>query len=81
MSKVGAMFESQNPFAKLGLGSKKPITAIEVVETLIRKAEFYQRRAEFFERRYANMKDSNEILNEIIQECMVKEVASKKGGN
>lgn len=55
-----------------GLGSH--MNAVQVVEWLINKAEYYQTR-------YKRLSDSNDVLNDIVREMMIKEVAnSKKGG-
>jgi hypothetical protein len=49
-------------------------SAVEILELLLRKAEYYQTR-------YKRLSDSYDVLNDIVREMMVKEVAnSKKGG-
>jgi hypothetical protein len=50
------------------------MNAVQVVEWLINKADFY-------EKRFKRVQDSYDVLNDIVREMMVKEVAnSKKGG-
>jgi hypothetical protein len=55
-----------------GFGGR--MNAVQVVEWLMNKAEY-------FEKRYKRVQDSYDVLNDIVREMMVEEVAnSKKGG-